>query len=81
MCLFRLLNFAEAVERVNVALFGCRPPSLIIPMPPPPPPLPPPPSPRPDTAIGLNGSDVGFISLRISEDDVLGRYVNEKRVL
>lgn len=67
----RLLYFTEAAELINVALYGCRPPSLIIPVPPPPPPLPPPPSQDPDTAIGLNGSDTSFIALIISEEEVL----------
>ena len=74
-CTCRVLNFVEAVEVVNVALYGCRPPSLIIPLPPPPPPLPPPPSIRPETAIGLNGSDASFIALVVTEENVLRGYV------
>lgn len=59
---------------MGVALYGCRPPSLVIPIPPPPPPLPPPPPPRPNTAVGLNGSDASFIALVISEEEVLRGY-------
>ena len=56
---------------MSIALYGCQPPSLIIPVPPPPPPLPPPPSPRPDIAVGLDGSDTSFIALVVAEEDVL----------
>lgn len=68
------MNFTEAENLVNVALYGCQPPSLIIPLPPPPPPLPPPPSQRPLIPIGLNGSDTSFIALVVSEEDVLRGY-------
>lgn len=66
-----MFNFVEADELVDVALYGCRPPSVVIPVLPPPPPLPPPPSLRPNTAIGLNGSDTSFVAIAISEEDVI----------
>lgn len=75
------MNFVEAAELINVALYGCHPPSLIIPVPPPPPPLPPPPSQRPDTAIGLNGSDTSFIALVVSEEEVLRGCVHKPSII
>ena len=61
---------------MGVALYGCHPPLLVIPVPPPPPPLPPPPSPHPHSTIGINGSDTGFIALVIAEEEVLMGYVS-----
>lgn len=73
--IIRELGFEDAEVLIDISLYGCRAakeqsPSVL---PPPPPPIPPPPSAPTNNSVGLSGRNGSFISLQVSENQVLKR--------
>ena len=77
----RALDFDTAEVLIGISLYGCRPARDQSRLPPPPPPIPPPPSSPLNISVGLNGSPGSFVSLLVSQDQVIDRYTGTQNYI